>query len=446
MCVLKAAGQPLRVLFLISILLAPAALPAQLNQQIQLPEEKSFGSKFFDQLRSIFGRFRDADLRRVFQMADPIRCAELVVNKGEWRTVAFFNEDRNLGEWCSNSLEEVKANLFVYIFKGPCRRDQGTIHVTTEFPVQSSIDAYNERKIGLDQVRVHVNAPVRTVFDPRSLVYSFELPYLFLLERRSTGNVYSLVAPHPEDSYATDVTSRWECKAVKSDDVTYRFLICRTATVTRNTALRSQKNDLTFGASAYYILSDGMEAHTTVHLMFGDKGGQIDNTQTPAPPAAEHAPQFATGAEAGMRARGWQTPDVLLKVVDVGKNEFRLRFNPLSWTGKIASPEFLSNQRMSSSLSAEMQEDVYCAWRPKAANLVGRLLANDPDEDVSFSMEVFDKSSESAASIVFDMKTHAGVPLATLQCFFPGTKPAANITFNRWVSIVGSHLTLEIRR
>ena len=134
----------------------------------QPPEESAYGSKFFDQLRSIFGIFRDADLQRAFQMAEPIQCSELVVSKGEWRTVAFFNEDRSLGEWCRNSLEEVKADLSVYIFKGSCRGDQGTIQVTTEFPVGASIDAYNEGKIGLDQVDVNVNAPVSAVFDPEN--------------------------------------------------------------------------------------------------------------------------------------------------------------------------------------------------------------------------------------------------------------------------------------
>jgi hypothetical protein len=61
-------------------------------------------------------------------------------------------------------------------------------------------------------------------------------------------------------------------------------------------------------------------------------------------------------------------------------------------------------------------------------------------------VEGFDKNSQSAASIVFDMKTHTGIRVGTLQCFFPRTESAANINFDRWVSVVGGHLTLEIRR
>ena len=287
--VLKTVIQSLRVFFLIFVLFAPAGIQAQREGQLQPPEEGAYGSKFFDQLRSIFGRFRDADLQRAFQMAEPIQCSELVISKGEWGTVAFFNEDRSLGEWCRNSLEEVKADLAVYKFKGLCRGDQGTIQVTTEFPVGASIDAYNEGKIGLDQVDVNVNEPVSAVFDPRSQAYRFELPYLFLVGRRSSGNVYSLVAPHRDDSYARDVTSRWECKAVKSNDVTYRFLICRTATVARNTAARNQNRELSFGASAYFILLDGVEAQTSVNLSFGDAGHPVDNSQDTAPPVASPA-------------------------------------------------------------------------------------------------------------------------------------------------------------
>jgi hypothetical protein len=443
----RTAVRPLRVLFLICVLFAPGSIHAQRDRQMQPPEESAYGSKFFDQLRSIFGMFRNADLQRAFQMAQPIQCSELVVSNGEWRTVAFYNEDRGLGEWCRNSLEEVKADLSVYIFKGPCRGDQGAIQVTTKFPVRASIDDYNEGKIGLDQVDVNVNAPVSAVFDLGTQAYSFELPYLFLVGRRSSGNVYSFDAPHLEDSYATDVTSRWECKAVKSNDVTYRFLICRTATVARNRTVRNQSQNLEFGASAYFILSDGMEAHTSVNLSFGNAGHPVDNSRATASPVPSHTGPYLIREETVESAGAWQMPDIRSKVVDVGKSEFRLRFSSQTWTGKIGSPEVLSDQKMSIPLSAKLQEGAdYCAWRPGAANLVNRFLANEPDADVSYSVEAFDKNSRSAASIVFDMKTHAGIHLGTLQCFFPRTESAANIDFDRWISVVGGHLTLEIRR
>jgi hypothetical protein len=447
MGVLRSVLQPIRVLFLICVLFAQTGIYAQRERQIQPPEESAYGSKFFDQLSSIFGKFRDVDLLRAFQMAEPIQCSELVVNRGEWRTVAFFNEDRSLGEWCRNSLEEVKADLSVFIFKGLCNGNQGKIQVTTEFPVRTSVDACNEGKIRFDEVDVNVNAPVSAVFDPKTQAYSFELPYLFLIDRRSSGNVYSLVAPRLEDSYATDVTNRWECKAIKSNDVTYRFLICRTAMVARNTVLRNQNRDLAFGASAYFILSDGMEAHTSVNLSFGDAGGLVDDSQEKAPPVSAHARSSAPSAETVRLVKDWQMPEVRSRIVDVRKNEFRLRFSSQTWTGKIGSSEILSDQKMSSTPSVKPQEGAdYCTWQPGAADLVSLLLASEPDADVLYFMEAFDKNSRSAASIVFDMKTHAGIPIGTLQCFFPNTESTVSIDFDRWISIVGGHLTLEIRR
>jgi hypothetical protein len=258
-----------RTLLLIWALLA-ADLPAQQEQQVQSSEESTYGSKFFDQLRSIFGRFRNADLQRVFQEAQPIECSELVGRKGEWRTVAFFNENRELGDWCRESLEEVKADLAVYTFKGVYSGDQATIQVATEFPTAASIEAYNHNEIDLNQIDVTVNDPVNAALNPRTMAYTFELPYLFLTSRRGSTNVYSLVAPDRDATYATDVTSRWECKSVSSKDVTYRFLICRAATVPRGTAARNQKWEPSFGGSAFFILSDGTEAQASVNLSFGD--------------------------------------------------------------------------------------------------------------------------------------------------------------------------------
>ncbi len=86
----------------------------------------------------------------------------------------------------------------------------------------------------------------------------------------------------------------------------------------------------------------------------------------------------------------------------------------------------------------------YCSWRPGATELVDRLLDEDPG--ATYSMEPFDKSSRSGTSIVFNIRTNDGVRLGTLQCYFPRSESAAMIAFDRWVSVVGSHLTLEIRR
>ncbi len=436
-----------RVLFLIDLLLSPAALHSQQERLLAPPEEQAYGSKFFAQLHNIFGIFRDADLRRVFQMAKPIQCSELTASKGEWRTVAFYNEDRSLGEWCRNTIEEVKSDLSVYVFAGSCKGERGAVQVTTKFPVESSIEAYEEGQIPLDQVVVNVNAPVNARLNSRNQTYEWELPYLYLSGRRNSGNIYSLIAPTRDDKYATEVTQRWECKAVKSNDVTYRFLICRTAMTARNPAIRSVERGPGFGASAYFILSDGMEAQTSVSLSFGDAGNlpaapPADSASASVSPAAA-----ATAAESTNSASGWQSPDLRSRLVDVGKDEFRIRFNPNAWSGKIGSVEVLTEQKLWSPPRVPLREGAdYCTWRAENAGAAERLLAAEPDEDILYYLEGTDRNVRSPSAIFFTIRTHSGVDLGTLKCFFPRSRSATSIEFDRWISVVGDHLTLEIRR
>ena len=249
-------------------------------------DEDAYGSKFFGQLHTLFGRFQDADLQRAFREANSIQCSELVGSKGEWRPVAFFNEDRSLGDWCKESIDQVKSDLAVYTFKGECSGN-GHVEVTTEFPTTGSYDEYVQRKIELNQVDVTANDPVKAVLNSKTMAYTFELPYLF---QTSGGprKVYSLSAPDRNTSYAADVTSRWECKAVSSKDLTYRFLICRVNTVPRRALRRNETWEATFGSSAFFILSDGMEAKSSVNMTFGnesaDKPEDVPASKTPERP------------------------------------------------------------------------------------------------------------------------------------------------------------------
>ncbi len=409
------------ILSMTCVLSVPAGIHAQGKGQLHPPDKNAYGLRFFDQLHGIFGIFRNDDLQRVFRMAQPIQCSELTVSDGAWKTVAYFNEDRSVGEWCYISIEEVKKDLSVYTFKGSCGRGQGDIEVTTEFPVGAGIDLYNEGKIALAEVGIKVNAPVKAIFDQGTQAYTFELPYLFLTGRRTSGNLYSMNPRQASDRYAAEVTSSWECKAVKSNDVTYRFLICRTTTWPSKMRLKD-RDLLSFGASAYFIMSDGMEAQTSVRLTFSDAGRSTD-----------------TGT--------WQMPDVRSKVVDVAKTEFRLRFSTQMWTGKIGSPEVLAHQNMSSPSSAKLHPGAdYCAWHPSAGDLVDRLVTNKPGEDVSYSADGFDRNNLAATSIVFYLKTGAGRPIGTLQCIFPRAETSAQIDFDRWLAVVGRQVALEVRK
>jgi hypothetical protein len=323
------------------------------------------------------------------------------------------------------------------LFKGTCQGDRGNIELTTKYPVGDSIDAFNAGQIPFAQIDVNVNAPVRLTFDSRSGAYAFDLPFLYLVSRQGNSATYSLIPPHFGDKYSTEVTNAWECKSVSSIDITYRFLICRTSTVDRSPQQRNQPRSApSFGSSAYFILSDGSEAQSTVTLNFGD-------AETPAPAPAETAP--APVVDAG--AIGWQAPGYRSMLVEVGNSEFRIRFNPQVWVGRIASSQVVSNQKVAGLASAKPADGAdYCVWSPGAGDMINRLLSDEPDKDVSYSVSGLDKGAgQSTASVSFAMKTLTGTRLGTLQCFFPRTDAAGEVGYDRWTSIVGSQLKLEVR-
>ncbi len=269
-------------LFVILLLLNAffvAAVPARQKES----EASAYSSKFFDQLRAVFGRFRNADLQGAFRDALPIHCSELVGRKGEWRPVAFFNEDRSLGDWYRESLEQVKADLTVYTFKGACDGDQGMVQVASEFPTEAGLTAYNDQKVDLDQVDVTMNDPVKARMNPQTKAYTFNLPYLFL-KTDGARKLYSFIAPDRNAAYASGVSSHWECKAISTQDLTYRFLICRVSTAPQSLR-RNETWKPTFGSSAFYILSDGIEEQTSVRLKFDGASDVNDKPADPEPPA-----------------------------------------------------------------------------------------------------------------------------------------------------------------
>src|SRR5690242_2826597 len=122
-----------RSLILTLFLLFPLTTSAQVRRPVPAPSQQSggdfrsrgdFGSKFFDDLRSLFGRLQRSELDRAFQGAKPIRCSDLAGQAGEWKEVAFLNDDRKIGEWHYEKLEDVKGDLVAFVFSGNCRGEE----------------------------------------------------------------------------------------------------------------------------------------------------------------------------------------------------------------------------------------------------------------------------------------------------------------------------------
>lgn len=429
-----------------SLLIAAMVLglaPGDASAQPRRPErtssnpdiESDLGTKFFDQLRTLFGRFRDTELDRVFAAAQPIQCSELVSGDGEWRTVAFFNEDPRLGSWYHRSLEEVKGDLTQYIFSGSCTGDQSGVQLVTKVPVLDSVERYNAGRIHFNEIRMNTNPAVRASFSSRAQIYVFELPYLYVNPKRSGRDpVYSLIPQSADERIDPSVTNHWECKSVRASDVTFQFLICQTWVLPRHPDERRQ-NRPSFGSSAYHILSDGKEASTSVKLSFGgesDKAEKIEE-RTPAAATVDSAPL-------------WQIPSASSTLVDLKDEEFRIIFSPQTWVGKITSPQVLRDQKIIGAAAKPSGPADYCTWRPNSLNLVSRVLAKEPDLEVQYTLAATDATRQSPTSLSFDLKTHNGTRLGTLQCMFFRNESAATVSFDRWIAVVGAHLTIETRQ
>jgi hypothetical protein len=457
---LRNASITIRLLvFVIAIFLFHCASAAAQPRRLEGPtvdrsnNESDTETKFFYQLRSLFGRFRDGDLDRAFAAAQSIQCSELVSDNGEWRPVAFFNEDRRLGDWYHSTLEDVKRELSQYTFSGTCNSDRSNVRLVTKFPVMESIKRYNSGRIPFNEIHLNTNPAVIAYFEPRTQIYTFELPYLYIDPEKSTGQaVYSLLAARLDDRPAREVTNHWECKSVRADDVTFQFLICQTWTMPSDPAVRKQSRP-SFGSSAYFILSDGREASTSVKLSFG---GNEDKTPPPVPPpdtapppdrpVTQSTPPVPPPAETNPgRPGGWEVPDASSKLIAVRDVEFRVIFSAQTWTNKIASPQILLDQKMLGLDAAKPAGADYCVWQPASATLVSRVLGKDPDSQVAYTLTATSGDSRSPTFLNLDMKALTGARLGALQCFFPRAEAAESIPFSRWVSIVGAHLTIEVR-
>src|SRR5262249_30829456 len=148
------------------------------------------------------------------------------------------------------------------------------------------------------------------------------------------------------------------------------FLICKTTTLPRIPSLRGRpQQQATFGASAYFILSDGEEASSNVKLTFSDTNDrehEVEDASAATPPVAE-------------ANTSWEAPDSDEKILDVLRDEFRIRFAP-NWATRIATAQVLYGRQMSSLDSAKPAEGAdYCVWLAGSAGSTTRLVGNTDD-------------------------------------------------------------------
>jgi hypothetical protein len=427
------------------VLLLPFTGHAQIRREVSAPVQGSagdFGSKFFDDLRSLFGKLQQSELDKAFERAKPVRCSDLAGQSSEWKEVAFLNDDRRLGDWHFDNIEDVKRDLAAFVFSGNCRGDEGALRVATSFPVTESVEQFQLGRIPFSKIIIDDNDPVNVTFDRSTGAYTFQLPYVYSERKNGTDIVYTLTPPRKTSNPEPGIAIEFRCKAISDADLTYRFLLCRSRLVDRDTRKQEQMVKPTRGSAAYYILSDGKEASSTVRLNFGGDADAASN-DTDSVDKADNQPKITQVPK--IRENDWQPAASDTRLTYVADDEFRLIFNPQTWNGRIDRPQMLADGSLLNSTSPPARNKEYCVWRPGLPAQVNRLLDTAAKESFGYSLG-FRKDLQSATSSIFEIQTEGGAVVATLQCYFPQSQTPADLTIGRWLSIVGKHIELDVRR
>src|SRR5262249_1880547 len=119
------------------------------------------------------------------------------------------------------------------------------------------------------------------------------------------------------------------------------------------------------------------------------------------------------------RVAAWEVPDSDEKLLDILREEFRIRFSPQTWTGRIGSAQVFSGRQMSSLDSAKPAAGAdYCVWLP-GGSAAPALLSASPDVGVQYSIAAHDADGQSSTSITFNLVAPDGAHFGSLQCSFP---------------------------
>jgi hypothetical protein len=422
------------------------ALARILSLLFLLLQNPDFGAKFLEDLKTLFGRLETSELNGAFQRAKAIRCSDLVGRSGEWKDVGFLNDNRTLAAWHYEDIESVKSDPARFVFSGMCATDQAALKLSTRYPIEESFEQYRKGAIPLAKVAVRDNPPVSVIFDRATNSYTFQLPYLYTVGPTRAETTYTLVPPTAASRPESGLTDEFRCKAINDADLTYRFLLCRTTLVNLNAANSKERTSDSPNSRAYYIFSDGREASSSVNLSF-ENAPPAPTTEkaerdVPVPtPVPVPAPVPARSAD-----EAWVPVPPQSKLVDVGNNEFRLRFDLATWTGRIGKPQLIENRTVSAFTagSAPTRPPGNCVWRPVSAIQAERLLNKLPDGETLFTLG-FQKRSSSGISVSFDIDSSGNGPVGNLQCYLPQSQTPTDVTVGHWSSIVGSNIVIEAR-
>jgi len=404
---------------------------------VLLLQDLDFGAKFLDDLQTLFGRLETSELDSAFQRAKAIRCSDLIGKSGEWKDVGFLNDNRNLAAWHYDDIDSVKTDPVRYVFSGMCSTEQAPLRLATRYPIKESYNQFRKGTIPISKVAVRDNAPVSVFFDRSTNSYTFQLPFLYAEGASRAETTYTLTPPTAGSKPEAGLVEEFRCKAISDADLTYRFLLCRTALVNLNATNSKQRIPDSPGSWAYYIFSDGREASSTVNLSFEN-----------APPVSKTAGSERDVSPPTRNAEEvWDAVPPQSKLVDVGNGEFRLRFDPSAWTGRIGKPQLIESRTISALTagSALLRTKGNCVWQPVSATQADRLLAGTPGFETLYTLG-FQKQVSSGISVSFDMDSSGSGRIGSLQCYFPQSQTPADVTVGQWNSIVGSNVVIEARQ
>src|SRR5215510_1169775 len=244
------------------------SLAAILVSVFLLLQNPDFGARFLDDLQTLFGRLEASELDSAFQRAKAIRCSDLIGKSGEWKDVGFLNDNRNLAAWHYEDIDSVKSDPVRFVFSGMCSTEQASLRLATRYPVKESYEQFRKGTIPLSKVAVRDNPPVSVLFDRSTDSYTFQLPFLYAEVASRAETTYTLTPPTAASRPEPGLAAEFRCKAISDADLTYRFLLCRTAFINLNATNSKERIPDSPGSWAYYIFSDGREASSTVNLSF----------------------------------------------------------------------------------------------------------------------------------------------------------------------------------